>query len=143
MDVQESAMRDGFESSNQHLVTLASIDEDALDETLSAIWELEPGARVLDTAGLPKLDGYDDCQRLEAFLDAVRWGATTHADRGLLQSPFRSGIEIQDYQLDPLVRAIDMARVNLLIADDVGLGKRSKAGSSSRNSSSVTAPARS
>ncbi|MEQ8789466.1 MAG: DISARM system SNF2-like helicase DrmD [Pirellulaceae bacterium] len=128
MDVQESAVRDGFEASRQHLVTLASLDEDALDESLSAIWELEPGARVLDTAGLPILDGYDSCGRLEAFLDAVRWGATTHADRSLLQSPFRSGIEIQDYQLDPLVRAIDMARVNLLIADDVGLGKTIEAG---------------
>jgi hypothetical protein len=41
-----------------------------------------------------------------------------------VQAPFRSGIEIEDYQLDPLVRAIQMPRVNLLIADDVGLGKR-------------------
>jgi superfamily II DNA or RNA helicase len=65
---------------------------------------------------------------LEAFLDAVRWGAATNADRSFLQSPFRSGITIEDYQLDPLVRAIDMARVNLLIADDVGLGKTIEAG---------------
>src|SRR5262249_21296510 len=35
---------------------------------------------------------------------------------------------IQDFQLDPLVRAIDMARTNLLIADDVGLGKTIEAG---------------
>jgi len=112
----------------QHLVTLGSLDEDALDESLAVIWQLEPGARILETAGLPALDGYDSCERLEAFLDAIRWGATTHADRSLLQSPFRSGIEIQDYQLDPLVRAVDMARVNLLIADDVGLGKTIEAG---------------
>ena len=60
---------------------------------------------------------------LQAFLDAVRWGAATNADRGYLQAPFRSGVSIKDFQLDPLVRAIDMARTNLLIADDVGLGK--------------------
>jgi len=32
------------------------------------------------------------------------------------------------FQLDPLVRAIDRARANLLIADDVGLGKTIEAG---------------
>src|SRR6218665_2544509 len=32
------------------------------------------------------------------------------------------------WQLEPLVRAIDMARVNLLIAADVGLGKTIEAG---------------
>ena len=45
-----------------------------------------------------------------------------------IQSPFRSGIEIEDYQLDPVVRAIQIPRVNLLIADDVGLGKTIEAG---------------
>jgi len=112
----------------QHLITLASLDEDALNETLSAVWELEPGARILETAGLPSISGWDSSERLEAFLDAVRWGAATNADRLLLQAPFRSGVEIQDYQLDPLVRAVDMARANLLIADDVGLGKTVEAG---------------
>ncbi|RBL66735.1 helicase, partial [Pseudomonas sp. MWU13-2625] len=40
----------------------------------------------------------------------------------------RSGVEIEDYQLDPLARAIQMPRVNLLIADDVGLGKTIESG---------------
>jgi ERCC4-related helicase len=45
-----------------------------------------------------------------------------------LQAPFRSGIDIEDYQLDPVVRAIRMPRANLLVADDVGLGKTIEAG---------------
>lgn len=111
-----------------NLVKLASIDEDALGEEIEILWELEPGAHVIERAGLPSLSNVDDPSTLEAFLDAVRWGAATNADRGYLQAPFRSGVSIEDYQLDPLVRAIDMARTNLLIADDVGLGKTIEAG---------------
>lgn len=112
----------------QHLVTLSSIDEDGLGEELRVIWEIEPGAHIIEKAGLPEITGFDDADTLDAFLDAVRWGAATNADKGFLQAPFRSGVSIEDFQLDPLVRAINMARVNLLIADDVGLGKTIEAG---------------
>lgn len=114
--------------SKHHLVQLSSIEEDALGEQIEVVWELEPGAHIIEDAGLPKVDGVDDPSELDAFLNAVRWGTATNADRGYLQAPFRSGVSIEDYQLDPLVRAIDMARVNLLIADDVGLGKTIEAG---------------
>ena len=92
-----------------------------MGEEIQVVWQMEAGAQVLEKAGLPSITGWDSNDRLEAFLDAVRWGAVTNADRSFLQSPFRSGITIEDYQLDPLVRAVEMARVNLLIADDVGL----------------------
>ena len=112
----------------QHYVTLSSIDEDGLGETLEVVWEIEPGAHIIEKAGMPYANGYDDTKTLEAFLDAVRWGAATNADKGFLQAPYRSGVSIEEFQLDPLVRAIDMARANLLIADDVGLGKTIEAG---------------
>lgn len=113
---------------SQNLVSLCSIDEDGLGEELKVIWEIEPGAQVIERGGLPAISGQDESDTLDAFLDAVRWGAATNADRNFLQAPFRSGVSIEDFQLDPLVRAIDMARVNLLIADDVGLGKTIEAG---------------
>lgn len=112
----------------RHLIRLASIDEDALGEEIEVLWELEPGAHVIERAGLPRITGLDDPDTLQAFLDAVQWGAATNADRAYLQAPFRSGVSIEDFQLDPLVRAIDMARTSLLIADDVGLGKTIEAG---------------
>ncbi len=112
----------------QHLITLSSIQDDALGETLQVIWELEPGAKISEKVDLPDPVGFDSPERLDAFLDAVRWGAIATADARALQAPFRSGIEIEDYQLDPLVRAVQMPRVSLLVADDVGLGKTVEAG---------------
>ncbi len=112
----------------QTLLSLSSIEDDGLGEELQVVWELEPGARVMETVALPQPTGFDSPKRLGAFLDAVRWGASSSADVKTIQAPFRSGIDIEDYQLDPVVRAIQMPRVNLLIADDVGLGKTIEAG---------------
>jgi len=112
----------------QHLVTLSSVEDDALGEELQVIWEIEPGATAIEKMPLPLPVGFDTPQRLETFLNAVRWGAASSADVKAIQSPFRSGVDLEDYQLDPVSRAIQMPRVNLLIADDVGLGKTIEAG---------------
>jgi len=113
----------------EHLLHLQSIDDDGLGEELAVVWELEPGTQLFERTALPDPSGgFDDPARLDAFLDAVRWGAVASADVRSMHAPFRSGVTVEDYQLDPVVRAVDMPRVNLLIADDVGLGKTIEAG---------------
>src|SRR5690606_27342691 len=81
--------------------------------------------------GLPEVvrpDAFDDPNTLAAFVDAVRWGAVTSADANSYQAPFRSGANVEAYQLEPLRRALQSPRTNLLLADDVGLGKTIEAG---------------
>lgn len=116
------------QSARQHLLRLSSMEDEGLGEELSVIWELEPGVACLEKAQLPALKDFDEPRVFDAFLDAVTWGSVSSADDKALQAPFRSGVEVEDYQLDPVVRALSMPRVNLLVADDVGLGKTIEAG---------------
>lgn len=114
-----------------HVVGLQSLEEDRLGEELAVVWELEVGNTVAPDQGLPETitaDGFDDPNTLAAFVDAVRWGAVTSADADSYQAPFRSGANVEAYQLEPLRRALHAPRTNLLLADDVGLGKTIEAG---------------
>lgn len=115
----------------QHVVTLQALGEDDLGDELRVIWELEVGQTLAPDQGLPERinpDAFDDPNRLGAFVDAVRWGAVTSADDKAYQAPFRSGANVEAYQLEPLRRALQAPRTNLLLADDVGLGKTIEAG---------------
>ena len=94
----------------QHLVQLSSVEDEGLGEEVAVVWELEPGATCLERARLPALKGFDPPRVLDAFLDAVAWGSVSSADDKALQAPFRSGVEVDDYQLDPVVRALVYAR---------------------------------
>jgi superfamily II DNA or RNA helicase len=114
-----------------HVVDLQSLDEERLGEQLSVVWELEVGHTVTPAQGLPDIiyaDAFDEPATLAGFIDAMRWGAVTSADPSRYQAPFWSGVNVEAYQLEPLRRALGAPRANLLLADDVGLGKTIEAG---------------
>jgi hypothetical protein len=86
-DVKRSTLpvpASGIAAKAQHLVSLISIDDEGLGEELQVIWELEPGAKVHEKMALPEPTGFDQPARLDAFLDAVRWGASSMADTTLI-----------------------------------------------------------
>ena len=115
---------------DSRLLMLSCIDDDAVGTTLSVLWDIEPDAEVIAASGWQEIGAaeFDPPERFGAFYRTMRWGCVTATDPTLFQAPFRAGISLFDYQLEPLRKALLMPRVNQFIADDVGLGKTIEAG---------------
>ncbi|GAB4304677.1 MAG: DISARM system SNF2-like helicase DrmD [Oscillatoriaceae cyanobacterium] len=111
-------------------VCLACLDDDDQGKTLEVFWEREVDARILGAASWDAVTskGFDDPRYFSAYYHALRWNCVTSTNPKLFQAPYRAGIEVKTYQLEPLRKALLMPRVSVFIADDVGLGKTIEAG---------------
>lgn len=120
---------------------LVSIDykDDQLPRGEKLIWELEPAGHLLEPTALPSVGSSDPMpvEDFDALLRATRWSAATPfidpddsgpLGRLPLTSPFHGAVQVDDFQLVPLLKALRMPRVSLMLADDVGLGKTVEAG---------------
>jgi len=121
-----------------HIVRVEYADgEGSPDDVL--LWERESRRSVLEPAALPRVS--DDPPMTEPDFDALtratRWTAMTpfvatdgskKAAELPIASPFFGAVQVDDFQLLPLLRALREPRVSLLLADDVGLGKTIEAG---------------
>ena len=120
-----------------HLVRLEYKD-DGFPDAEELIWEREPNRDLLNPTALPQSsDRPMPCEDFDALLRSSRWSAVTPyldpdgdgpLDRMPICATFHGAVQVEDYQLVPLLKALQMPRISLMIADDVGLGKTVECG---------------
>lgn len=121
-----------------HMVRVEYTDADGVPED-TLLWEREHNRALLEPTALPRVADQPPMpgEDFDALVRATRWSALTpfldpeapdQPSDLPIASPFFGAVQVEDFQLVPLLKALQMPRVSLLLADDVGLGKTVEAG---------------
>jgi hypothetical protein len=103
---------DPLSETHQQLVSLLSIEDDSLGEELQVVWEIEPGAEVIEKVGFPEATGSMHSSMPAAGERCLLPTFGTSNPASARASTSRTK------QLDPVVRTIQLPRVNVLVTDD-------------------------
>jgi superfamily II DNA or RNA helicase len=129
---------DGGVEGRVHCVAVEYLDSEIpRDDHL--VWEREVAPTLLEPNALPDVSGEPPMlpKELQSLVRAAQWGALSPfidsdsndaLDGYALTAPFHAAVQLEDFQMVPLLKALQMPRVALLLADDVGLGKTIEAG---------------
>lgn len=119
-----------------HLVRVEYTDSDGSPDDV-LLWERERNATLLEPTALPRVADEPPMPPadFDALVRACRWsavtpfaGSTGDASSVHIAAPAFGAVQVEDFQLVPVLNALRMPRVSLLLADDVGLGKTIEAG---------------
>ena len=101
------------------LVRLACADDDNQGQSLDVFWDYELDRQILEEERWRDLAarGFDAPRQFSAFLHTLRWNCITATDPTLFQAPFRAGIKIDAYQMEPLRKALRLPRVSLCVSN--------------------------
>src|SRR5216684_4442990 len=78
---------------DSQLVRLSCLEDDALGEALTVLWDHEIDARVLGANSWQPVTerGFDEPRHFSAYLHTLRWNCVTSTDAKLFQAPYRAG----------------------------------------------------
>ena len=107
-------------SRDSTLVRLSCLDDDNQGQPLEVLWERELDPEILTAEAWDQIAhrGFDQPRLFAAYFSTLRRNCVTATDPRLFQAPFRAGIQLDAFQLEPLRKALLLPRVNLFIADD-------------------------
>jgi hypothetical protein len=94
----------GARSGDTTLVRMSCVDDDNQGQPLEVLWERELDPEILTGEAWESIAqrGFDEPELFQAYLKTLTWNCVTATDPRMFQSPFRAGIRLDAYQLEPL-----------------------------------------